>query len=322
MENPFNRAKEDIGNIVRLEHVNVEIPDQQLANAFYVMGLGLTRDPYLFPGTNNMWINVGNSQFHLPTGDPLVLRGHVGLVVPDLEALIARLGTVKKGLSETKFGCKERNDCVEATCPWGNRIRLHAPDPERFGPINLGMPYVAFDVPEGTADAIARFYREILGTVATVENGGAPAARVMVGHYQCLLFRETDEKPADYDGHHIAVYVENFSAPHDALAERGLITEESDQYQYRFQDIIDLDTGKCLFTIEHEVRSLTHPLYGRHLVNRNPAQTNRCYQLGADEWNWALPVDNSRTMMRPPKTAETASPFARRRARRLAQQVM
>lgn len=69
MENPYDRAKEDLGNIVMLEHVNVEIPNQQLASEFYLMGLGLTRDPYLFPGTNNMWVNVGKSQFHLPTGD-------------------------------------------------------------------------------------------------------------------------------------------------------------------------------------------------------------------------------------------------------------
>jgi hypothetical protein len=30
------------------------------------------------------------------------------------------------------------------------------------------------------------------------------------------------------------------------------------------------------------VRSLTHPLYARPLVNRNPAQTNRDYVRGHD----------------------------------------
>jgi hypothetical protein len=30
------------------------------------------------------------------------------------------------------------------------------------------------------------------------------------------------------------------------------------------------------------VRSLRHPLYGRPLVNRNPAQTNRGYLPGRD----------------------------------------
>jgi hypothetical protein len=34
--------------------------------------------------------------------------------------------------------------------------------------------------------------------------------------------------------------------------------------------------------LEHEVRSLTHPLYARPLVNRNPAQSNREYGRGHD----------------------------------------
>jgi hypothetical protein len=34
--------------------------------------------------------------------------------------------------------------------------------------------------------------------------------------------------------------------------------------------------------VEHEVRSLRHPLYGRPLVNRNTAQTNRNYFRGQD----------------------------------------
>ena len=67
---------------VQLEHVNVQMPDQRLAQLFYAAGLGLTRDPYLMVVRHNMWINVGRSQFHLPTGQPQVLRGHTGLVMP------------------------------------------------------------------------------------------------------------------------------------------------------------------------------------------------------------------------------------------------
>ena len=62
------------------------------------------------------------------------------------------------------------------------------------------------------------------------------------------------------------------------------ITEESNQYQYRFEQITDLESGKHLFQIEHEVRCMTHPLYARPLVNRNPAQTNRNYVPGRDAW--------------------------------------
>jgi len=40
MERSFDRAAEDIGNIVALEHVNVTVPDPQLATTFYVSGLG------------------------------------------------------------------------------------------------------------------------------------------------------------------------------------------------------------------------------------------------------------------------------------------
>src|SRR4051812_180394 len=87
----FDRAAEDIGNIVHLEHVNVTIPDQRLAMLFYVAGLGLTRDPYLMVSDTNMWVNVGRSQFHLPRGEPQVLRGTTGIVMEDRDALLARL---------------------------------------------------------------------------------------------------------------------------------------------------------------------------------------------------------------------------------------
>jgi len=36
-------SEEDIGNIVSLEHINVQIPDQSLATLFYVVGMGGTR---------------------------------------------------------------------------------------------------------------------------------------------------------------------------------------------------------------------------------------------------------------------------------------
>ena len=60
-------AEEDVGNIVSLEHVNLQVPDQAIAILFYVVGLGLTRDPYLNVGLGNMWANIGEQQFHLPT---------------------------------------------------------------------------------------------------------------------------------------------------------------------------------------------------------------------------------------------------------------
>ncbi|HJT05665.1 MAG TPA: hypothetical protein VJ747_01990 [Stellaceae bacterium] len=288
MDTRYDRSIEDVGNIVALEHVNVQIPDQQLATIFYVSGLGLTRDPYIMTGVNNMWINVGRSQFHLPTGTPQVLRGHVGLVIPDRDALMQRLRRVEKQLAGTRFAFRERNAYVEATSPWGNRLRLYEPA-ARFGRITLGMPYVEFEVAPGSAPGIVRFYREILDAPgALAEDEAGRHARIAVGAGQELVYRETDQPLPDYDGHHLQIYIADFAGPHRRLLELKLVTEESDQHQYRFKDIVDLDSGKPLFTIEHEVRSMRHPLYARPLVNRNPRQTNTDYAPGHDEWRWSM----------------------------------
>jgi hypothetical protein len=288
-EKIYDRTAADIGNIINLGHVNVNITDQRLATHYYISGLGLTRDPFLNTGVRIMWVNVGMSQFHLPTGEPGVLRGVTGLVIPDRAALLERLNDVKKHLEGTKFSFRETNDGVETTCPWGNRITCHEPDPARFGRTALGIGYIAFDVRPGTARRIARFYREVMGAPAQViENGKGPLAKVEVGDKQCYCFRETDAPEAPYDGHHAQIYISDFSGPYRKLVDLGLITIEFNEYEYRFNDIVDLDTREVLFTVEHEVRSQTHPMFGRPLVNRNPAQTNRDYKPGHDEISWAL----------------------------------
>jgi len=291
MQQQFDRAVEDLGNSIHLEHVNVQVPDQRLAALFYVAGLGLTRDPYLMVSDTNMWVNVGRSQFHLPSGEAQVLRGHTGIVISGREALLDRLASVAKKLDGTAFAFSEHNDYVEATCPWGNRVRCHEPDAARFGRITLGIPYVEFEVPAGTAKGICAFYPQIMGIPAELKNGDATVARAKVGKDQYLQFREIDRPQPDYDGHHVQMYITDFSGPYRRLSERDLIFSEDNQYQYRFRDIIDPADGRHLFTVEHEVRSATHPMYLRPLINRNPAQTNRTYAPGHDQWIWAMEPD-------------------------------
>lgn len=283
MSNAFDRGAESLGNIVELGHVNLRVPDQRLATLFYVSGLGLTRDPYLMTGVDNMWANAGVSQFHLPTGAPQWLNGTTGLVVPDLAALLRRLAAVRGALEGTRFGFRETADGVEATCPWGNRMRLHAPDATRWGAVQLGMPYVQLDAPPGTLPGIARFYATVLG--ARVEQR-ADETRVQVARTAHLVFRETEAAAPSYDGHHVQVSVVDFGGLHATLLARGLVTREDDQHQYRFQDIVDPEDGRVLFTLEHEVRSMSHPMFGRVLVNRDATVTNRNYVPGRE----ALPV--------------------------------
>src|SRR6058998_1459658 len=101
MEPVPDRTLENVSNAVHFEHVNVTMPDQRLATLFYVSGLGLTRDPYLNVSDNNMWINVGRSQFHLPTGAPQLLRGATGLVIAGRAGLLDRLAALRKKLAGT-----------------------------------------------------------------------------------------------------------------------------------------------------------------------------------------------------------------------------
>jgi hypothetical protein len=122
--------------------------------------------------------------------------------------------------------------------------------------MKLGMPYVELNVPKGAAAGIARFYKQGFGVKAKVEDG---AAIIPTGRNQKMIFRETDGPIPAFDGHHIAIYIGDFSGPHKFLLKHNLVTEESNPDQYRFKDIVDPENGKVLFELEHEVRSLRHP---------------------------------------------------------------
>ena len=284
----YDRATQDVGNIVLLEHYNCMVSDQRLATLFYIVGLGGTRDPYLFPGLENMWANFGRTQVHMPSrgAHPKaeVLRGTAGFVVPDLELLKKRLEYAGKEMQRVvpdvpnKFSFKAKSDCVEATDPFGTRVRCHAPSPE-FGRTELGLVYVDFDVPPGTAEGIARFYSEIMKAPARAEAGRASVA---IGRDQRLFFTETKNPLPEYDNHHIQVYIADFASPYKWLKGRELINMETDQHEWRFQWIVDPKDERKLFQIEHEVRSMKHPLFARPLVNRNPGITNMTYVAGHD----------------------------------------
>jgi len=284
----YDRDAQSVGNIVHLEHFNVVIPDQRLATLFYVTGLGGTRDPYLFTGLENMWVNFGRTQVHMPSRNvpprAEVLRGTAGFVVPSLDDLEKRLthaGNEMKRVvpeAQTKFSWKRKGDTVEATCPWGNRVRCHEPAPE-FGDAQIGLMYVDFDVPQGTAEGIARYYQQVMRAPARAEKG---RATVSVGRSQRLMFTETAAPQAEYDNHHIQMYIADFGAPYHWLKERDLITMETDANEWRFQWIVDPKDGRKLFQIEHEVRSMKHRLFGRPLVNRNHGISNMTYEANSD----------------------------------------
>ncbi len=264
----FNRKTQDVGNIVFMEHVNLTVPDQGTATMFYVEGLGFTRDPYRMVGTHNMWINVGQQQFHLPKGPPQRFRGHIGLVVPDLLALEKRLQSIQLKLADTQFSYRAKGNHLAITGPWGNKFQAYEAGNGFTGPRSI--PYVEMLVPVGTAPDIQAFYERCLHAPCSLKKGrnGQASVRVCVGPGQSLIFRETTAELPPYDGHHIAIYVSDFSGPYRMLKRHKLISKEDNEFQYRFQELVPPGKKKPVYTIEHEVRSLYHPLYRIPLVNR------------------------------------------------------
>jgi hypothetical protein len=283
---PFDRSADDVGNIALLEHYNCVIDDQRLATLFYVGALGGTRDPYLFTGLDNMWVNFGRTQVHLPSrgGSPQRLRGLAHFVLPDLDAVAARIVHAREEMRRVApershaFDATIGDGVIDLTCPWGNRIRCHPPSRE-WGGVELGLVCLEFDVPAGTAEGIARFYQEVMGAPARVQDR---TAIVRAGAFQALRFRETDKQPEAYDGHHFAIYLADFSGPYAWLRERGLLSKDADPHEWRLEWICDPHDGRRLFQVEHEVRSLKHPLYNRPLVNRNPAISNVAWSRGTE----------------------------------------
>ena len=100
---------------------------------------------------------------------------------------------------------------------------------------------------------------------------------VRVGYNQQIAFTEAIEGVSlePYDGHHIAVYVNNFVESYYRLSEDELvwnnprfpqfkydtIDDALEHNEFRFLYIVDVDTNEKIFEIEHELRSLSHPSF-------------------------------------------------------------
>jgi hypothetical protein len=67
---------------------------------------------------------------------------------------------------------------------------------------------------------------------------------------------------------------------------------------------------------------MTHPLYARPLVNRNPMQSQQSYQMGGDEWDWQIRRSNVRLPEVPTPPGPSAAAYMKRRAGRMARPAM
>ena len=147
-----------------------------------------------------------------------------------------------------------------------------------------GIDYVEFNCPIGTADKIAVFYDSVFdATTSTAVDKDRKVALIGFGTVdengraqQYLLFRESEKPtPHHYDGHHIALYVGQNGADFEQAFKNcetaGIVwvnprfSDKADDLesakawnQYRFKDIIDMESGIPIFELEHEVRSVNH----------------------------------------------------------------
>jgi len=291
LRHPLNMEKLDIGGIITFEHVNLNVPHQYEAMTYYLEGLGLTRDPFTRVGTTTMWCNVGSQQIHLPTGEPQVINGHIGLVVPSIDHLISRLSAVAPKLQETKFSFEkitcsgvynDHEECVAVTGPYGNKFRVYESRKEFFDKSGLGINYLEELCGVGTAKLIALFYQTYFDTPFVVcEDDGHVVVKVVVGCNQFFIFRETDEEILEYSGYHVAIYINKFCQIYEKFQAEDLLfkfnrfkdtyatlEEALDWHQFRIHDIVDPSTKQVVHKLEHEVRSLYHPSFLRPLVNR------------------------------------------------------
>ena len=179
--------------------------------------------------------------------------------------------------TKTKFSWEEKNGVVEATCPWGNRVRCHAPSPEFGNPSSASSTWSS-TCRKALPRALRALQRSDAGACACREE----PTTVSIGRNQRLYFTETAKPLPEYDNHHIQIYIADFATPYQWLKERDLITMETDADEWRFQWIVDPRDNRKLFQIEHETRSMKHRSCQRPLVNRNHGITNMTYVPGHD----------------------------------------
>ena len=255
----YDRTEENIGNVLNMEHINLTVPDQQVAALFYVTGLGFTRDPYIDFGTFNMWVNTGEQQFHLPKNTAQRWRGHIGVVVPSLEDLKRRLQFVAKPLADTEFAWEERDDHIRVTCRGATTsastdrtafpgATLASPTPRRPSPR---------EPPVGSPGSTSKYsphpptmFDDNAGRRAEISMGFDQQARVSGDRGRDSRLRRPPHR-------HLRGRLRR-PAPRTSPSTTSW-TEESDQHQYRFQAVVDPDTGDTITELEHEVRSPLAP---------------------------------------------------------------
>jgi len=276
--------------LVLFEHINLNIPHahRKKAMEFYTQVLGCSVHP-TNTGPRQIHVNSGLSQFHLPFRDvhidkdiqvAQVWRGEIKLASKkdNVDSIADPFGN--------KFGLTQIQD-------W-NPFAFGSHE----GPKSqtLGIIEATHFCQPNTSARIAKFFEYIFGATVSCEKssstvyfGGAPLGTMT----QSLIFQECEINSGErnaYDidekhAYHIAFYVDDidtFCASYDRCEALDLVfvnqrfeapaipprfrsakskAEAIEFQQFRVKDIIDLETGELLLSLEQEVRFPDHPCY-------------------------------------------------------------
>ena len=271
----------EIGAMIMMDHVNFQTPNHDMATLFFIGGLGLTRDPYRRADLQNMGINVGLQQFHLPRRERVAgegtppFQGLIGIVHPDIDGARERLATLEEmgALANSPYQWETVPDGALITSPFGYQLQLHTPGSLDFEKV-LGIAYVEVYVPTGSSPRIGAFYEKIVGAPVRLNGQGSePSAIVYSGPHQELRFVERDLE--DYQTHnmHVSYHVTHYNQLRRELREHDAILGDGQGEVFFFDKIYDPENGETIFQMQNEVRSVYHPDFMRPLINRWPLET-------------------------------------------------
>ncbi|KAJ1630076.1 hypothetical protein T492DRAFT_907122 [Pavlovales sp. CCMP2436] len=201
-----------------LEHINVNVPDRELARKFYVTALGGIENP---SGTNErqLHVNVGVSQFHLPTLRSVLGREPVDVAQRwggTLELLSSEpLANIAARVQAAGYSCVESGDALAIEGAYGSSLVVRRANPalasavaERQGHAGgsgslLALTRATLLCPAGHAGRIARFFSRVLGVLVDEEAGRATVhfeSHAGLAAQQLVFEESTDAQAADaYD---------------------------------------------------------------------------------------------------------------------------
>jgi hypothetical protein len=137
--------------------------------------------------------------------------------------------------------------------------------------VGLGISHLTLYCAPQRAASICAFYSYFFlasAYASTDPETGEPACVVPVGHGQYLRYTERGGQLPPYDGHHIAVYVQDFAALYSRLAARGLhwdnprfpqfsyasLQDALRHQEFRIKNLVDPATNETVYELEHEIR--------------------------------------------------------------------